>query len=170
MIIPVRNNLCSVKCGTGTQVQIYVTCQKIITLDQKIENVCGDKFSYKEIPCNMDPCQADFGPWSDWTSCTKTCLKSANETSHKSRTRSCLTDDLKLCNKGRLETQTCKEVPLCPFESKYRLNTYILFAKQNTHTNLYNLDSIGYLALVNIVFKNQNRYALAKKSSPRLLP
>ena len=109
---------CSVPCGTGIQTNMSLLCQKM-KIDGQIKNVCEDKFSYKEMPCNLGPCLAEYGPWSDWSDCSKPCLKTSNETSHKTRSRNCLTDDLTMCNKGRLETMTCKDVPLCPFESKF---------------------------------------------------
>ena len=113
---------CSVPCGTGIQTNMSLLCQKM-KIDGQIKNVCEDKFSYKEMPCNLGPCPAEYGPWSDWSDCSKPCLKTSNETSHKTRSRNCLTDDLTLCNKGRLETMTCKDVPLCPFESKFFIQT-----------------------------------------------
>ena len=120
---------CSVECGSGIRLKTSVVCRDKVTGDDEIENVCENELITEEIPCHKDPCKASFGPWNEWTLCSKTCLKNPNETSFKSRTRTCFSNDQAVCSIGSLETRSCEAVPLCPLKGNQFPNTYHSFLK-----------------------------------------
>ena len=105
---------CSVKCGSGIRLQTSVICEDKLTDDNELKTVCGSEIITEKISCQKDPCKASFGPWNEWTECSKTCLKTSNETSFKSRIRTCYSNDEKECSVGSMERQSCENVPLCP--------------------------------------------------------
>lgn len=74
---------CSVPCGEGVKTKITMTCQRTCFPD-----CCQRKV--EEIPCEIAKCKNSFGPWSDWSECSKPCISNIGERSIKSRSRVCI--------------------------------------------------------------------------------
>lgn len=74
---------CSVPCGEGVKTKIIMVCQKSCFPD-----CCQRKV--EETPCEIVKCKKSFGPWSDWSDCTKPCVSNIGERSVRIRSRICL--------------------------------------------------------------------------------
>ena len=74
---------CSVPCGEGVKTKITMTCQRTCFPD-----CCQRKV--EEIPCEITRCENTFGPWSEWSECSKACISNIGERSIKSRIRVCI--------------------------------------------------------------------------------
>ena len=117
MVIFVSN--CSVSCGQGTQIIMTRDCW---TSDIDDERLCLDTIQTREETCIQESCKGTYSEWTDWTPCSKTCLKSLSETSQRIRTRMCVSQDPRLCDGGcdaEREVQICTEVGLCPEKGMY---------------------------------------------------
>ena len=77
---------CSVPCGEGVKTKITMICQKSCFPD-----CCQRKV--EETPCEIAKCKKSFGPWSDWSDCTKPCISNIGERSVRIRSRICLECD-----------------------------------------------------------------------------
>ena len=73
---------CSVSCGEGVKANITMTCKRACFPD-----CCRRELI--ESPCEIAKCKNSFGPWSDWSECTKPCISNIEERSIKSRSRVC---------------------------------------------------------------------------------
>ena len=106
---------CSVKCGRGKRVVTKIQCPKVNGTDFN----CKSEVERIEEDCQAPDCSdAEFGIWSEWTFCSKSCIKNLSDKSFKKRTRTCEGEN---CNVGTIETQECS-VPFCPPECpKYEL-------------------------------------------------
>ena len=104
---------CSVSCGHGTKIIMTRDCW---ISDISNERLCLDDIKLRKEKCVKDPCKGLYSEWTEWTSCSKTCLKSLSETSQRIRTRMCISKDPSLCDGGcdaEREVQICTEVGLC---------------------------------------------------------
>ena len=69
-------------CGEGVKAKITMTCKK-----ECFPDCCRREVI--ESPCEIKKCKNSFGPWSDWSECTKPCILNIKERSIKSRSRIC---------------------------------------------------------------------------------
>ena len=102
---------CSVKCGTGKRVVSRIFCPK--SNDGSMN--CDTNINWSEEDCDTGiscPNQVNYGPWSEWSKCSKSCIKSLTEESYQSRSRTCDPPGPK-CSVGVIETKLCP-VELCP--------------------------------------------------------
>ena len=110
-----KSSNCSTKCGTGTKTETLIECREVVT-ENKVTLVCDkDTIRTTVIGCENKPCKGTYGDWSDWSACSKTCLKTYLESSHRNRSRNCLSYDQSLCN-GLTEVEICQDVKLCSLE------------------------------------------------------
>ena len=125
--VTVYTSECSATCGSGIRIQKFILCQEKLTVDNELETVCEPEVFTKEIPCpSLPPCEAamEFGPWGEWTSCSKSCLwefqmwngnldgTDTDEWGLQSRTRTCISTDQARCDDNSVETRFCG-VKLC---------------------------------------------------------
>ena len=73
---------CSVPCGIGVKTLITMTCKRTCFPD-----CCKRKV--EEVECQIAECRNVYGPWTEWSECSKPCVSSLEERSIKTRTRFC---------------------------------------------------------------------------------
>ena len=74
---------CSLPCGPGVKTEITMTCLRGCFPD------CCQRI-VKELPCEIAKCRNAYGPWSEWSECSKSCISNIGDRSIKSRIRNCL--------------------------------------------------------------------------------
>ena len=94
---------CSAQCGPGIKTETTVTCihhsKEEVTCEQNI--VRSD--------CNERKCPENMSEWSEWSVCSKECIKEVTEQSVKTRYRTCDPSPCEFCS---IEVVPC-EVPIC---------------------------------------------------------
>lgn len=111
----VHSSNCSVNCGSGTRLITYMECQVFMDSRNEKRFSCGETIKTQSEECHNEPCTAKYGDWTSWTPCSRSCLKSVNETSARKRVRGCLSDDQSLCQATE-EVQMCENIQFCPLK------------------------------------------------------